>query len=257
MNIVIIGTGNTASVLGKKFLQAGHRIVQVFGRSKAAAATLSQQLNATCATKWNQLSLHADLYVIAVSDAAVQAVAEKLSVTAAIVVHTAAAVKKDVLKKAAEHYGVFYPFQTLRKEQERLPEIPIFIDASDNYTLQQLTGLAESISSRVAVANDEKREQFHLAAVFVNNFVNHIYALTAAYCREHGLDFSLLQPLIQETALKIADVPPQQVQTGPAVRGDQPTIASHLALLQNHPNLYQFYNLFTSSISHLHKQQEP
>ncbi|MFL5774360.1 MAG: NAD(P)-binding domain-containing protein, partial [Flavisolibacter sp.] len=44
MDIVIIGTGNTASILGRKLKAAGHRILQVFGRDSMAASKLAYEL---------------------------------------------------------------------------------------------------------------------------------------------------------------------------------------------------------------------
>ncbi len=45
MDIVIIGSGNVATVLGRKFKAAGHNIVQVFSRNAAAATQLAYEWN--------------------------------------------------------------------------------------------------------------------------------------------------------------------------------------------------------------------
>jgi predicted short-subunit dehydrogenase-like oxidoreductase (DUF2520 family) len=129
-----------------------------------------------------------------------------------------------------------------------LPETPILIDASDESTLMQLLGVAESISGTVVKADDEQRLKMHLAAVFCNNFVNHIYVLMQDYCRKEGLDFHLLLPLIQETANRLYDMDPMEAQTGPALRKDNSTIDKHLAILDNYPSLKLLYKSFTQSI---------
>lgn len=92
------------------------------------------------------------------------------------------------------------------------------------------------------------RAKLHLAAVFCNNFVNHLYALTQQYCAAEGLDFELLKPLIRETAQRIQTMTPDAAQTGPAIRRDEATIRKHLELLQNYPQLQEFYERFTLSI---------
>ena len=129
MNIVIIGTGNAATVLGKKFSQAGHRIVQIFGRDASAASKLAYQFDTESTNYWSVIRKDADFYLVAVADDAIVEVAKHLHVPGKIVAHTAASVKKDVLKNMSHHYGVFYPLQSLRKDMKELPEIPIFIDA--------------------------------------------------------------------------------------------------------------------------------
>jgi predicted short-subunit dehydrogenase-like oxidoreductase (DUF2520 family) len=247
MEIVLIGTGNTAAVLGKKLQSAGHRIVQVFGRDSMKASELAYELATDSTNYWNVVNRDADIYIIAVSDIAVEEVIKELNLSNKTVVHTAAAVSKDVLKNATAHFGVFYPLQSLRKGLA-LPDIPIIIDASDESTLKELDLLAHSISDKVIEANDEERLKLHLAAVFCNNFVNHLYVLTEQYCKKEGLDFYMLLPLIKETASRLDDVPPSGTQTGPAIRNDRLTLEKHMELLESYPNMKKIYSLLSESI---------
>jgi predicted short-subunit dehydrogenase-like oxidoreductase (DUF2520 family) len=249
MDIVILGTGNTATVLGRKLKKAGHKIVQVYGRDTSAASKLAYELATESTNYWNVVNREADLYILAVSDIAVEEIMKELRLPDKTIVHTAASVSKNILKKASSHFGVFYPLQSLKKELGYSPDIPIIIDASDDETLKELDSLAHTISDTVVEAGDEQRLKLHLAAVFCNNFVNHLYALTEAYCKKENLDFSLLLPLITETAARLRELPASESQTGPAIRNDQNTIARHLELLQKHPQLKKIYELFTESIS--------
>ncbi len=248
MNIVLIGTGNTASVLGRKLKAAGHTIMQIFGRDAAAASELAYILDSESTNYWSVVTREADIYLLAVSDIAIEELVQELHLPAKTVVHTAASVSKGVLEAASTHHGVFYPLQSLVKTSARLPDIPVIIDASDEATLQLLEDLGASISTQVVEANDEERIKLHLAAVFCNNFVNHLYTLAEKYCRDEGLDFGLLLPLIQETSTRVVNVAPAGAQTGPALRRDEATIDRHLQLLQAHPRLKDFYLLFTKSI---------
>src|SRR5436305_7552374 len=128
MQIVIIGTGNTATVLGRKLKKAGHRILQVFGRDSMAASKLAYELGTESTNYWNVVNRNADIYILAVSDIAVDEIIKELHLQDKTVVHTAASVSKDVLKDKAGHFGVFYPLQSLKKEIDHLPEIPVIID---------------------------------------------------------------------------------------------------------------------------------
>ena len=248
MEIVIIGTGNTATVLGRKLKAAGHKIVQVFGRDTTAASQLAYELGTESTNYWNVVYRDADLYLLAVSDIAIEEVLEELQWPDKTIVHTAASVSKDILKNTVHHYGVFYPLQSLKKELGNLPDIPIIIDASDETTLKELEALAQTISDKVVEANDEQRMKLHLAAVIVNNFVNHLYALAEAYCNSEGIDFTLLLPLIKETAERLDRISPSQLQTGPAFRNDKSTVEKHLELLKKYPRLKNIYETFTESI---------
>ena len=248
MEIVIIGSGNTATVLGRKLKAGGHKIVQVFGRDTSAASQLAYELGTESTNYWNVVYRDADLYLLAVSDIAIEEVLEELQLPDKTIVHTAASVSKNILKNTAHHFGVFYPLQSLKKELGHLPDIPIVIDASDEATLKELEVLAHSISDKVVEADDEQRMKLHLAAVIVNNFVNHLYALAESYCNSEGIDFTLLLPLIKETAARLDRISPSQLQTGPALRNDRGTVEKHLELLKRYPRLKAIYETFTESI---------
>jgi predicted short-subunit dehydrogenase-like oxidoreductase (DUF2520 family) len=253
MNIVIIGTGNTATILGRKLKKAGHRILQVFGKDASAASKLAYEVATESTNYWSMVRTDADVYLIAVTDDAIPDVVKHLHVPEKVVAHTAGSVKQDVLKKCSPHHGVFYPLQSLRKEITDLPDIPILVDASDDVAKKILESLAHSIAGeKVTEASDEERLKLHVAAVIVSNFANHLYALAEDYCKKEGLDFKQLIPLIEETAARVKDVSPQKAQTGPALRNDQETIQKHLVLLKGHPQLLKIYRLLTESIQSGH-----
>lgn len=249
MDIVIIGSGNVASALGKKFKQAGHTISQIVSRNAPAATKLAYELDTESTNYPSIIKRNADVYIVAVSDDAIPVVANDIKLPGKVVAHTAASVNMDVLKPITEHYGVFYPLQTLRKEDETPPETPIFFDGSDELTKKRLESLANSISPQhVAQAGDDTRLKLHVAAVFVNNFTNYLYKLAEDYCNKEGIDFRELIPLIEETALRIKEISPSKSQTGPASRNDQETIQKHLELLGSHPQLKKVYAFLTASM---------
>jgi len=248
MKITLIGTGNAATVLGKLFKQSGHSIVAVAGRNEASGLPLATNLDATFIEIEHAPNTDAEIFIIAVTDAAVREVASKLNTRNRLVVHTAGSVPKDVLKKCSENYGVLYPLQTLRKEMTELPEVPFLIDANSQQSINTLQRLASSASNRVEVMTDDQRAGMHLAAVIVSNFCNHLYDLAAQFCKGEHLDFNLLYPLILETASRLKNNTPDQLKTGPAVRKDISTLEKHLRLLSNYPKLKTTYTRLTDSI---------
>ena len=82
----------------------------------------------------------------------------------------------------------------------------------------------------------------HLAAVFVNNFTNHMLVQGREIALKAGFSFEILSPLIQETIAKALELGPENSQTGPAVRNDKNTIEKHLELLSFSPELPRIYN---------------
>ena len=249
MDIVILGSGNVAAVLGRKFKAAGHTILQIVSRNATVASKLAYEWDTESTNYSSIINRNADVYIIAVSDDAIEDVAADLQLPRKVVAHTAASVSKDVLKNVSDHYGVFYPLQTLHKEDLALPDAPIFFDGSDEITRKKLEALANSISPKhVSQASDDARLKLHVAAVFVNNFPNHLYALAESYCKKEGIDFNELFPLIEETVSRLKDNSLAKTQTGPAVRNDEETIQKHLELLKDYPQLKNIYQLMTKSI---------
>lgn len=262
MKIAIIGTGNVATVLGRLMLRSGHAITNVFGRNKEATSKLALQLNAIPVNSAEEINTETEVYLIAVTDRAIKEVSEALPKNA-FVVHTSGAVSKDVLKNSSNNYGVIYPLQSLRKEMEVIPIIPLFVDGSSEEVQKTLIDFAKTLSDIVQIADDEQRLKLHLAAVLCSNFINHLYALTEIFCRKQDVDFATLQPLIEETAFRLRNYSPTQVQTGPAVRGDVLTMEKHLQLLDVFPEIKSLYKILSGSIikwsekSEVNKDQLP
>jgi predicted short-subunit dehydrogenase-like oxidoreductase (DUF2520 family) len=253
MKVSIIGTGNVAYVLGKLCVAAGHRVIQVFGRNNREANTLAGMLHAQAVSDWKALG-HPEsmLYIVCLPDKVLPELAQWWQTSKGLVVHTAGSVSRDVLADVANNYGVLYPLQSLRKERMPVTPFPLLTDANTPDDLSLLTDFAESLTGMTGHCNDEQRLHLHLAAVLANNFTNHLYQLAMDYCSNHQIDAAWLKPLIRETAERIEDHDPGAMQTGPAIRHDQPTIDKHMAMLQNDPHMAELYRWFTRSIQQKH-----
>jgi len=209
---------------------------------------LAGELKCAFTTDWRQINPGADLYIVALSDSSLVGLGDRLALPDRLVVHTSGAVPRPVLSDVSRRNGVLYPLQSLRKEVRPFPEIPLLIDAALPEDLAIIEALARSISRQVAYADDDVRLKLHLSATVVNNFTNFLYTLTSDYCRSEKIPFPFLLPLIGETTRRLHDYPPAETQTGPAVRGDGPTIERHLRLLSNYQDIKDLYSLFTKKI---------
>lgn len=254
MNVSVIGSGNVAAVLGRLMKDAGHTIDAVVSRNTITGEALAFELQTINVKHISGITAQSDAYIIAVSDAGIAAVANELRITDALLMHTSGAVSKEVLKPAAEQYGVLYPLQSLRKELKTIPVIPFLVDASSEKTLARIETFAESLSGIVRRAGDAERLKMHLAAVIVSNFTNHLYALADRYCQTEALDFDLLHPIIKEVADRLQFDAPENMQTGPALRSDQGSIDKHLGLLENHGALKNIYEVLTESIQQFYRR---
>lgn len=253
MDIVIIGSGNVAHCFGHFMKLHGHPVKQVISRNKENARLLAETLGAEHSADLSDIHMEADIYLLAVGDDALVQLNNDLRLGRRIVVHTAGAVPLSAISNISANTGVLYPLQSIRKENKSYPEIPLLLEASSDEVQKRLQALAQSISGSISIMNSEQRLQMHLAAVFCNNFTNHLIALAKFYCEQEGRDFSLLGPIIRETFQRLDKFPPESVQTGPAVRNDERTMALHASLLANYPSMAQIYPLLSESIRQFHK----
>lgn len=254
MKVVIVGAGNVATVLGKKMKEGGIDILQVVSQTYTHALELGTALHVPATDNFGEMITSADFYLVAVTDANITMAAAQFSELNGIILHTAGSVSKDVLKNYSNQYGVVYPLQTLNRNVEALPEVPVLIDGSNETVKEAIKQFTSTWADAVVLANDQQRLNTHVAAVIVNNFTNHLMALTEDFCRQENIDFSLLMPLVYQTVDNLGSMPAARLQTGPAERGDISTVDKHLQLLNRYPSLRNLYLKLSESII-IHKRK--
>ena len=226
ISVLLVGKGNVATHLYTAFLKADGISVKQISSRKLENVT------------------PADVTIIAVSDDVIAEVSSKIKNT--FVVHTSGSVSLNDLKNNSNK-GVFYMLQTFSKDKEvDFSEIPFCLEATNEKEYQLLERLAKSIGIKIYTINSEQRKTLHVAAVFVNNFTNHLFKIGNDICKENYIPFEILQPLIKETFLKIQSLSPEKAQTGPAIRKDKKTIKNHLNLLNT--GQQEINNILTKSI---------
>jgi len=245
ISIVILGTGNVAKHLFDAFMgQNGIEIIQIYGRSQNALSYFNNQVNTT--TDLFKIKA-ADIYLAAISDDAIFEVSKFLVDKKGLIVHTSGSVSINAIPNKHRR-GVFYPLQTFSPNRKvNFKVIPICIEAENEKDYELINELASAISDKVIHIDSDKRKALHLAAVFANNFTNHIYHTAQEICVQNDVPFELLFPLIYETAAKIQDLPTLDAQTGPARRNDKGTLEKHLAQLK-HKKHKKIYSLLSKSI---------
>ena len=248
ISVVIVGSGNVAKHLIKSFIRIDNiNLKQVYTRNSKDEALL----NNTVATT-NDLSLikEADITIIAVRDDAIAKISSQIKNP--LVVHTSGSVEMKALKNASNK-GVFYPLQSFSKQKEiNFKNMPICLEAEHKHDLIKLEKLASLLQGDVYYLSSLQRKKIHVAAVFVNNFTNHMYTIAYDLCEEHNVPFDILKPLILETSDKIKKLTPKDAQTGPARRSDAETIKNHLNLLSE--TQQELYLKITQSIQNHGKE---
>ena len=239
IKIILLGAGNVGHHLSKAFDKSTEiDLVQWYSRdnSKVSYNDIDTEII-------NDLSKikSADIYVISISDSYVGKISEKLNVSEKLVVHTSGSLDLSIIDKKNRR-GVFYPLQTLSKNKEiELAKVPICIESENNKDLVLLETISKYIGCKTYKIDYNERKILHLAAIFSNNFVNHMFTIAKEILDDKNLDFNILKPLINETVDKIHKLDPENVQTGPAIRNNNEIILNHIKTLKkdDHKKLYE------------------
>lgn len=269
MNIVLIGTGNVAFHFTKAIVNAGHNIVCIAGRNIMHASELCHKAEAfalharphslpmtiRATSDFASVPLDADIYLIAVTDDAIENVAQQLPDNIGVVTHTSGATHINALARYHRR-GVIYPCQTFTASDEvDFSNLPLMLESSNAESEHVLMSFAKSISNCVDTASSLQRLHIHIAAVFASNFSNHMIALAKKHSDKNGIDYHIFKELTLQTINKAFRMDPVQAQTGPARRNDRQTIERHISLIDdNHAK--QIYKLVTDSIISTEKQRK-
>jgi predicted short-subunit dehydrogenase-like oxidoreductase (DUF2520 family) len=254
MKVVIIGSGNVACVIGALVQKAGHQVLQIVSRNVDHARALAAAHHVEGIGLNEPEFAAADIYIVALSDAALGSVEKIVALKGKFVVHTAGSVSKDVFKNITSTYGVLYPLQTLSGLTQEIPEIPFLIEGNTKECLHKLSEFAKTLSNHVIPVTEMERLHYHVAAVFAGNFTNHLYAIAENFCEKERIDFKNLLPLMNEVTNQANHNSPRNLQTGPAMREDIFTLNRHLQTLTPHPDLKYLYLKLSESILKLYEK---
>ena len=253
IHINIIGAGNMAYQLTQAFHNHPEvQLQQLYNRSE-----LSPEFDAFEIEKTHHLSTlrPADVCIIAVKDEAIAGISKKLPFENQLVVHTSGNTSIEAID-SKNRRGVFYPLQTMNKQTiVDFTKVPFCLEAENTNDFCLLQRLASLLSTKIYTLNSYQRRVLHLAAVFMNNFSNHLVYISQQICKENEVPFEILQPLLAETFVKLQNTSAYDAQTGPARRNDFLTITNHLAMLDNN-NYKEIYNIITKSIINTYGRKE-
>jgi predicted short-subunit dehydrogenase-like oxidoreductase (DUF2520 family) len=250
MTIAIVGCGNVAYHMGKNFSAAGVLVNQIFCRKSKEAELLAKLCNAEQIDKLDQIQ--ADIVIICTKDDAVLSIIQELKSNQSIIYTAGSIAINDITDK--KNVGVLYPLQSLRKDKTiDFKNIPLLIEANNSNFLKKIKLLASKISDSVVEVNSDDRIKYHIAAVYLNNFVNHLAVVSKIHLDQNGLNWELMKPLIKQTMNALLSEDPYYLQTGPAIRNDRSTIEKHLILLNE--EFHNLYRLISTDIYKTHNNE--
>ncbi len=250
-SIVSIGAGKVATSLIYELHKKGYPILSVYSRTLHSAHKLANHFPKAAFTD-NLLRVpdKADVYIISLTDDAIPIAVNALSGTRSIVVHTSGSAGIEVFSQEIIHCGILYPLQTFNKiNRPDFLSVPLLLEASDSKTMKIIREIGADLSGTLIETNSEERKWIHIAAVFACNFLNYMLTCSNEVLKDRDLKFKILVPLIMESVKNAIEHSPSDVQSGPAIRGDEKIIQEHISLLKGKPDLQKIYTFVSRMIS--------
>jgi predicted short-subunit dehydrogenase-like oxidoreductase (DUF2520 family) len=206
----VIGPGRAGGSLARALTAAGWTVVEPLGRGDDVTGAAAG----------------VDLLVLATPDAAVADVAAAVSpMPTTVVAHLAGSLGLDVLagheRRAALHplRSIPTPTTDLRGAWFAVAGDPLAADIVD-----ELGG------HRVAVA-DADRAAYHAAACIASNHLVALLGQAQRVAATAGVPLAAYLDLVRQTVDNVAALGPAEALTGPVRRGDEETVARHLAAI--------------------------
>lgn len=248
-SIAIIGSGRVASAIGVLFRSKGVAITSVYSRNEDSGKNLAADLDCLFISSIKKLT--ADIFLICVNDDEIKGLVEQIPAHQKTL-YTAGSLELETLNRSK--CGVFYPLQTFKDTTQNLEnDFPILIEAKDEGLMKEIISLCEHSGLHYEKCSSERRKQYHLVAVILNNFVNHLVYLSQEEADIRGLNWDILQPLLEKTCASILQKEVKENQTGPARRGDIKTLKKHEKML-NEGNK-EIYQKLSQSILNTYKDE--
>ncbi|MFN3202173.1 MAG: nicotinate (nicotinamide) nucleotide adenylyltransferase [Bradymonadia bacterium] len=239
--VAIFGAGRAGLALATALRAAGVEVPVVWNRTLRAGATHSGPLASHMSAM-----LQAPVWILAVTDEAIETVAHQIAVAAGerlhhtTVMHCAGRLGREALHPLAAHaraLGSVHPVQTLHGVTgavEALEGAWCAVEGDED-AVGIGRNLVAAWSGEAVHIPQGGKGAWHAAAVLAGNGIGALMAGGVALLRALGLDDAaargVLSPLQEGTVEALAQGPVHRHLTGPVSRGDIAAIADHMAAL--------------------------
>lgn len=242
MRLGIAGGGRAAWAFGSAWRRIGWPIAGVWLRDESPSAIAD--LLETPRRDLVELADRSELLLLAVSDRAIEEVAQRIPDTNAILFHASGSLT------AVRGGFSLHPLRAL-------PPAGVESDLRDALLVfegnhrQVAENIAAAVGARFASIDPRQKAMYHAAAVFGSNYVAAVLDIAEELMQRAGVEDvrSDLVALAGSAIRNWSAHAGAERFTGPAARGDRETIERHLAALARDPQLASVYELLADYIA--------
>jgi predicted short-subunit dehydrogenase-like oxidoreductase (DUF2520 family) len=236
--VAIVGAGRAGRSLALALVRAAVPVTVCVRRPTDLPSPIECSLD-----PWAEALAAADIVLLAVPDDAIGEVAVRVNdanLPRTVVLHTSGLRDRRalaVLEGNAVGLGSFHPLQTLAGDGEAAERLQAAFAVLEGDEAAVAAGrrLAAVLGMRALELGGAEKPKYHAAAVIASNYSVVLAAVAARLAREAGVPEEaaarLFLPLLAGTVANLDALGPVSALTGPIRRGDEGTVAAHLAVL--------------------------
>jgi predicted short-subunit dehydrogenase-like oxidoreductase (DUF2520 family) len=244
-SVGILGSGRMAQSLGALLVSRSVNVRAVAARNTSRAEEARRFIGAELAATIPELSQHADLLLIAVSDSAIEEVAQQVAagpVLPRAVLHTSGAASLEVLAVLHQRgvaTGVLHPLQTTPSPERGAAALAgaAYGYGGDDIAEEQALLLIQAVGGQPLRIHPDRWAEYHAATVMACNFQAPLLAAALELMEQAGVDresaLAALSPIMRATTDNLLAMGPEAALTGPIRRGDAETVRRHLGAMQS------------------------
>jgi predicted short-subunit dehydrogenase-like oxidoreductase (DUF2520 family) len=238
----IVGPGRVGTALTRALRDAGVAVEGPLGRGERPTGC--------------------DAILLCVPDGEIAAAAEVVTAAAPLLGHTSGATRLSALAHAGVATFAIHPLQTVALSGVSFEGAGAAVAGSTPEALAFASGLAERLGMTPFEIDDEGRAAYHAAASVASNFLVTLQAAAETIAAGAGLEpeqaRALLAPLVRQTVENIAELGPDAALTGPVARGDEATVATQRAAVEEvAPELLDLFDELVRRTRDLAAQKAP
>lgn len=247
MKVGIIGAGKVGIAIASVLKMKGFEIEAIASRRQASLDLARRHLGDGVSYSCNLGDVVQQCEIIGVTtqDREISNVAREISerfsdLKGKILFHTSgahAAAELGPLDAKGAALGSLHPLQTFPDIESGISVLPstyIFIEG-DQEAIPSLEKIASSLGAKSVRIEGRHKVLYHLSAVFVCNLLCALLYEGEQVMDLIGIDLVPFYPIIEATLRNVETKGPLSSLTGPVIRGDSDTVASHLSAIEGMP----------------------
>ncbi|MFY9560989.1 MAG: DUF2520 domain-containing protein [Terriglobales bacterium] len=253
--VAIVGAGSLAASLAAALRESGYTITEIIGRdsprSRPSARRLAAKVGARVVTD-HTASLDAELLWFCVPDREIRAVALSLAPRTSrrvrFAFHSSGALTSNelaTLRKKGVSVASVHPLMTfVPGARPSLSGVPFAVEG-DPAATRIARKIVRDLGGGSFTLAASRKAAYHAWATMTSPLLLAFLVTLEDAARAAGLTRQDARrkslPIIRQTVANYSGLGPEHSFSGPIIRGDVETVATHLAVLRRHPQAFDVY----------------